>query len=307
MKALVVGGAGFIGSNIVKILDKRNYEIVVYDNLSTGYKKNLENIKKLNLIIGDISSKENLLSASQGCDVIFHLAANIGNLKSINDPVLDSQTNIIGTLNVLNCARENNIKKVVYSSSAAIFGEPKYQPIDEKHPFAPDSPYGVSKLAGELHCLCYNHLYNMKNICLRYFNVFGINQRYDAYGNVIPIFTSRLMDNKPITIYGDGEQTRDFINVKDVAMANVLAAENEHVSGAINIGTGNPTTINLLAQFMKKILNNNSTVLKALPRKGEVIHSLADISKARELMGFSPDSDIYSSLEEYISWYKSDL
>jgi UDP-glucose 4-epimerase len=306
MKALVIGGAGFIGSNIVKILNKRNYEIVVFDNLTTGYKKNVEEISGVNLIIGDIGDKKNLLNAAKGCDIIFHLAANIGNIKSINDPVFDSQTNIIGTLNVLDCARHNNIKKIVYSSSAAIFGEPRYQPIDENHSFSPDSPYGVSKLAGELHCLCYNHLFNMENVCLRYFNVFGVNQRYDAYGNVIPIFTSLLLNKKPISIYGDGEQTRDFVNVKDVAMANVLAAEKNGISGVFNIGTGKAITINVLANLMKDIVNNDSSIVYALARKGEVMHSLADISKAREILSFEPSTDIYSNLIEYINWYKTD-
>jgi len=306
MKALVIGGAGFIGSNIVKILIKRNYEIVVFDNLSTGYKKNLNETEGVNLIIGDIGDQKSLFNAAKGCDTIFHLAANIGNIKSINDPVFDSQTNIIGTLNVLETARQNNIKKIVYSSSAAIFGEPLYQPIDEKHSFSPDSPYGVSKLAGELHCLCYNQLYNMENICLRYFNVFGVNQRYDAYGNVIPIFISLLLNNKTISIYGDGEQTRDFINVKDVAIANVLAAEKSGISGVFNIGTGTAITINFLAQTIKTILNDDSNIKYSLPRKGEVKHSLANISKAKELLQFEPSCDIYSNLIEYIDWYKSD-
>jgi UDP-glucose 4-epimerase len=306
MRVLVIGGAGFIGSNIVKILNRRNYEIVVLDNLTTGYKENLDEFTGVNLIIGDITEKSDLLRAAKGCDIIFHLAANIGNVKSINDPVFDSQTNIIGTLNVLDCARQNNIKKIVYSSSAAIFGEPRYQPIDEKHPFAPDSPYGVSKLAGELHCLCYNHLYNMENVCLRYFNVYGINQRYDAYGNVIPIFTSLLLNNKLISIYGDGEQTRDFINVKDVAMANILAAEMTGISGVFNIGTGKAITINVLAQTIKNILNDHSPIIYSSPRKGEVMHSLADISKAKEILAYDPCSDIYCNLIEYIDWFKSE-
>jgi len=307
MKALVIGGAGFIGSNIVKILSRLNYEIVVFDNLTTGYKRNLDNIDGVKIIIGEISDKRELMRAAKGCNIIFHLAASIGNIKSINDPEFDSQTNIIGTLNVLDCARKSNIKKVVYSSSAAIFGEPRYQPLDEHHSFAPDSPYGVSKLAGELHCLCYNKLYDMENVCLRYFNVYGTNQRYDSYGNVIPIFTSLLLKNKSITVFGDGEQTRDFINVKDVAMVNVLAAKKEGVSGVFNIGTGKPITINALAKTMKEVLNSNSPIIYSLPRKGEVLHSMANINKAKNVLGFEPSEDIYNNLHEYVNWYKTNM
>ncbi|MFW9989561.1 MAG: NAD-dependent epimerase/dehydratase family protein, partial [Candidatus Odinarchaeota archaeon] len=288
MKAIVTGGAGFIGSNVVQLLNKKNYEVVVFDNLSTGFKDNLKNIKNVKLIEGDIYNKVELDSAMRGCNIVFHLAANVGNIKSINDPEFDSQINVIGTLNVLNCARKNKINKIVYSSSAAIFGEPKQLPINEEHSLAPDSPYGVSKLAGELHCICYNKLYNMKNICLRYFNVFGINQRFDQYGNVIPIFTSYLLQNNSISIFGDGEQTRDFVNVKDVANANILAAENENLSGVFNIGSGKGITINYLADMMLSI-SKSSSKIKYLPaRKGEVLHSLSDITKAKKYLFFEP-------------------
>jgi UDP-glucose 4-epimerase len=307
MKAIVIGGAGFIGSNIVKLLNEKDYEVIVYDNLSTGFKENINCYKKVRLVLGDISDVDNLDKAMHGCNVVFHLAANVGNLKSISDPVFDSRTNVLGTLNVLNCANKNKIKKVVYSSSAAIFGEPNYIPIDEKHPFAPDSPYGVSKLAGELHCLCFNHLYNMNVVCLRYFNVYGINQRYDQYGNVIPIFATLLLRNQSIKIYGDGEQTRDFINVKDVALANILAAENEKASGVFNIGSGKSITINELANLMKSMIGSNSNILYSPLRKGEVLHSLADISKAKNELSFEPSTNIHSYIKEYINWFNQEI
>lgn len=307
MKAIVIGGAGFIGSNIVRLLNEKKYEITVYDNLSTGFKENIRCYNKVKLIVGDISDVDNLDKAMHGCGVVFHLAANVGNLKSINDPMFDSQINVIGTLNVLNCARKNGIKKVVYSSSAAIFGEPRYLPIDENHSFAPDSPYGVSKLAGELHCLCHNQLYNMVVVCLRYFNVYGINQRYDQYGNVIPIFATLLLKNQPITIFGNGEQTRDFINVKDVAIANILAAENKKASGVFNIGSGKAITINELAKIMKSITHSDSDIKYSPARKGEVMHSMANISKAKDVLSFNPSTNIYSNLEEYINWFNSEI
>ena len=304
MKILVTGGAGFIGSNIVKLLYEKEHEIIVFDNMSTGYRENLAPFPDIRLVVGDVMNKEALIDSMKGCQVVFHLAASIGNVKSLQDPVVDSMVNVIGTLNVLESARLNCVSKIVYSSSAAIFGEPQYQPIDEKHPNEPDSPYGVSKLAAEKHCLCFGRIYDIDVICLRYFNAFGINQRYDAYGNVIPIFTTLLLQNKPITIYGDGEQTRDFVNVKDIAMANVLAAEKPGLSGAFNIGSGEAITINSLASMMTDIINKNAETIHAPARKGEVRHSLADISLARTSFGYNPSKNMYDDLSEYIQWLK---
>ena len=305
MKVLVTGGAGFIGSNIVKLLDQRDYEIVVFDNLSTGYKTNLDEFSNIELIVGDIRDRHTLNLAMKGCRIVFHLAASVGNVKSLQNPIEDSEVNVLGTLNVLESARLNGVKKIVYSSSAAIFGEPQYQPIDEKHPLEPDSPYGVSKLAGEKHCLCYGRTYDIDVVCLRYFNVYGVNQRYDAYGNVIPIFATLLLQNKPITIYGDGEQTRDFVNVKDVAMANILAAEKEELSGTFNIGSGVSMTINSLASMMKEIVNKNVDTIYAPPRKGEVRHSQADISLAKSSFNYNPSTNMYDNLLEYVEWWRN--
>jgi len=307
MKTIVIGGAGFIGSNIVSMLVRKGCQVTVFDNLSTGYKTNIDLGANVQLIVGDIRDFESLNKAINGNDVIFHLAANVGNLRSINNPIFDTQVNVLGTLNILNSARLNNINKIVYSSSAAIFGEPMYQPINENHQFAPDTPYGVSKLAGELQCLSYNKIYGMKNVCLRYFNVFGVNQRYDAYGNVIPIFISRLLSKESISIYGNGQQTRDFVNVKDVAMANILSAEGKEISGVFNIGSGNSVTINYLANTIKKLLNDNSAIVYASERKGEVLHSLADISKAKKYLGFNPNTELANDLLEYIDWFKSEI
>ena len=305
MRIIVTGGAGFIGSNIVKLLDQRDYEIVVFDNLSTGYKTNLDEFSNIELIVGDIRDRHTLNLAMKGCRIVFHLAASIGNVKSLQNPIEDSEVNVLGTLNVLENSRLNGVKKIVYSSSAAIFGEPQYQPIDEKHPTEPDSPYGVSKLAGEKHCLCYGRTYDIDVVCLRYFNVYGVNQRYDAYGNVIPIFATLLLQNKPITIYGDGEQTRDFVNVKDVAMANILAAEKEELSGTFNIGSGVSMTINSLASMMKEIVNRNVDTIYAPPRKGEVRHSQADISLAKSSFNYNPSTNMYDNLLEYVEWWRN--
>ena len=222
MKALVTGGAGFIGFNIVKLLLEFGHEAVVLDNLSSGYRQNL--IPGVMFVEENVCNGNAVFEAMSGCQVVFHLAASVGNKRSIEHPITDSEVNVLGTLNVLEAARVHGINRVVYSSSAGIFGELKTLPIAEDHPQDPDSPYGTSKLAAEKMCLVYNKLYGMNNVCLRYFNVYGPHQRYDAYGNVIPIFANRVLKREPLTIFGDGEQTRDFVNVHDVAEANVLAA-----------------------------------------------------------------------------------
>lgn len=303
-KAFITGGAGFIGSNIVKLLSEKGWFVTVYDNLSTGYLENLHNIDNIDFINGDILDKETLSNAMNGSDIVFHLAANIGNVKSLYDPCFDSKINILGTLNVLQSCYLLKIKSLVYSSSAAIFGELIYQPIDEKHPVEPDSPYGVSKLAGEKHCIWFGKHYNIRVVCLRYFNVYGINQRFDVYGNVIPIWAKLMMNDEPITIYDDGEQTRDFINAEDVANANYLAAINNNIQGQFNIGSGKSITINKLAELMAKIYNTKSERIYKPKRKGEIRHCKADINKAAQTFGFVPKVSLEEGLTSFYYWQK---
>ena len=207
---------------------------------------------------------------------------------------------------MLEAARKNGVRRIVNTSSAAIFGELVTMPIAEDHPISPDSPYGVSKLAAEKQALCYAGLYNMTVVCLRYFNVYGKNQRFDAYGNVIPIFANRIYSHQPLTIYGDGEQTRDFVNVKDVALANYLSATVAKTSGVYNIGSGSSITINSLAKMMIEISGVNVPIDYAPVRPADVRHCRADINKARNELGFSPDDDIFSGLNEYYRWFNQD-
>jgi len=227
---LVTGGAGFIGSNVVKLLLERNYKVRVLDNLSTGYLKNIESFD-IEFIEGDIRDKDIVNEALNGVTKVFHLAAHIGNVKSLEFPFQDLEINANGTLTLLEAMKQSRVEVLVYSSSAAIYGELKTEIVDETHPIEPESYYGVSKLAAEKYILAFSKLYGIKTVALRYFNVYGINQRYDSYGNVIPIFHQRIKEKKPLTIFGDGEQTRDFVNVIDVARANILAAENALQSG----------------------------------------------------------------------------
>lgn len=306
MKALVTGGAGFIGSNLVRLLLEKGINVRVYDNLSTGYFKNLEGLP-VEFTEGDIRNPELLNQASQDIDLIFHLAASIGNVKSLNNPQEDSEVNVIGTLNVLEAARRNKVKRIVHSSSAAIFGELLTMPIDENHPLNPDSPYGVSKLSAEKHMLCYSKIYGIEVVCLRYFNVYGVHQRYDAYGNVIPIFANRLVMGSPLTIYGDGEQTRDFVNVKDVAKINYLAAISDHCNTVYNVGSGSQVTINHLAQLVQSESGLKAKeIVYASPRPSEVRHCKADIGKAKKELGFEPSVGISKGLHEYFNWFKED-
>lgn len=309
-KVLVTGGAGFIGSNVVRLLSKANYDIIVLDNLTTGFSENLRGIKGVQFIKGDIRDTEVLEKIVENSRIktVYHLAARVGNIKSVESPREDSEVNVLGTLNLLEAIKRHNINKMVHSSSAAIFGELQYLPINESHPAEPDSPYGVSKLAAEKHCLCYSRLYDIDIVCLRYFNVYGINQRYDAYGNVIPIWANNLVSGKPLIIYGDGEQTRDFINVEDVALANVMAGEAKGLRGVINIGSGNSISINELAQVFRDISeNNNMEIIYEPPRKGEVKHSRADISKAQIALGFTPSVNIKKGIVTYIEWVKREF
>lgn len=302
MKVLVTGGAGFIGSNVVKQLLQRDYEVVVLDNFSTGYEDNLKPFPQVRIYRADIRDRDVVDKATEGVSIIFHLAASVGNVRSLENPLFDSDVNVLGTLNILEVARKKGIKKFVYSSSAALYGEPQYLPIDEKHALHPDSPYGVSKLAGEKHCMCFSSLYDMDIVGLRYFNVYGVNQRYDAYGNVIPIFMTLLLQNQPLTIFGDGEQTRDFVNVEDVVRANLLAAGTEGVRGVFNIGSGMNLTVNRLAALIQDIFKISVKIKYSPPRKGEVKHSLSDISRAKSMLRYTPQVSIEEGLEKYFDW-----
>ena len=305
MKCLVTGGAGFVGSNVVRLLLERGHEVTVVDNCSTGYADNLEPCPEIEFVDGDI--RDDVLDrAVAGKDVVFHLAASVGNKKSIEDPTFDAGTNVLGTIGVLEAMRRHGAGTIVYSSSAGIFGEPQYQPVDEAHPCEPDSPYGATKLCGEKLALSYMKLHGIRAVCLRYFNVYGKNQRFDAYGNVIPIFAARIARGEPLTIFGDGEQTRDFVDVKDVAAANVAAAENPKVSGSFNIGTGTAISVNQLAEVLREVTGEAFDVVYGPPRPGDVRHCTADVTRMREVLGVSPRTEIAENLKTYYSWMMSD-
>ena len=301
MKVLVTGGAGFIGSNVVRELLSHGYEVRVLDNLTSGY---IENLKGLHVefVEGDIRKLDTVSDACKGVDGVFHLAACVGRQKSIDNPQMDAEINVIGTVNVLEAMRKNNVPKIVYSSSASIYGELLTPTIDEDHPQNADSPYGVTKLAAEKMILAYTGIYDMTAVCLRYFNIYGINQRYDFYGNVIPNFAEKLKKGTPITIFGDGEQTRDFLNVKDVAKANFLAFKNGVKTDVYNLGSGNSVTVNYLAKIMIDFYKNGA-IEYAPKRLADVLHCKADINKLSSVLGFKPTVDLEGGVKEYLEWF----
>lgn len=307
MNTLVTGGAGFIGSNLVRLLLEEGHNVAVLDNLASGYAENLAQFPTIHLIEGDVRNPTIVEKATAGVEVVFHLAASVGNTRSIEHPIQDSDINVLGTLQILEAARQHKVRKVVFSSSAGIFGELRTLPIREDHPVEPDSPYGASKLGAEKLCLAYAKLYPMECVALRYFNVYGVNQRYDAYGNVIPIFAHHLLNELPITIYGDGEQTRDFVDARDVAQANLKAAQTRGVSGAFNIASGSRITINHLTEVMAKVIGIQPVIQHGPPRKGDVRHSMADISAARRAFGYEPKVELTSGLTTYLTWASAEM
>lgn len=301
---LVTGGGGFIGSNIVRLLRDDGLHVRVLDDFSSGHRENLDGLEDVDVVTGDVRGSDVLSEVMDGVDVVFHLAASVGNARSIEHPVDDSEINAIGTLRVLEAMRGAGARKIVYSSSAGIFGELRHLPIREDHPLEPASPYGVSKLAGEKMCLAYAQLYDLEAVCLRYFNVYGVNQRYDAYGNVIPIFAHRLLSGMPLIVFSDGEQTRDFVNVRDVARANVGAARATGLSGAFNVASATSVTINHLVDLLGATAGIDPEVEYAPPRAGDVRDSLADISAARDAFAYEPEVSLEEGLAEYIEWMR---
>lgn len=303
MQALITGGAGFIGSNIARELVSMGWGVRVLDDLSSGYLCNLDGLD-VDFRRGDVRDANAVADAVRGCDIVFHLAASVGNKRSIDDPLGDSAINVIGTLQVLEAARKAGVRKIVASSSAGIYGELRTMPIHESHSLDPLTPYGASKLCMEKQCLAYAATHGIEAVALRYFNVYGPNQRFDAYGNVIPIFVFNALQGRPITIFGDGMQTRDFVNVSDVVQANVKAALAKGLSGAFNIASATQTRILDLAGWIRDGLDIPVEIAFGPNRAGDVAHSLADIGAAASAFGYQPTKRIEQGLPEYLDWAK---
>jgi UDP-glucose 4-epimerase len=300
IKVLITGGAGFIGSHIAEeIIKNKGAEVVLLDNLSVGKKENVP--EGCELVIGDIKDKKSILKAFKGVDIVFHDAAFVsirGSFEKIRETM---ESNFMGTLNVFEAAAENNVKKIVTASSMDVYGEPQYLPVNENHPLNTKSPYGLSKVFGEMLCKIFEDKYGMKCVALRYFNTYGIRQTPSDYVGVTTVFINQALNGKPITVYGDGNQTRDYVWVKDVAQANILAAFS-NVSGAFNVGSGKETSVNQIADMIIKKIGGKKTYLVKPP--GEISRMCADISKSRKMLKYEPKGDLEKILPELIEWWK---
>ncbi|MGZ4906689.1 MAG: NAD-dependent epimerase/dehydratase family protein [Halobacteriota archaeon] len=295
MIALVTGGYGFIGNQIAELISQEFDEIRIFDNLSNIARQ--VQLPNVHLIKGDIRDVAATHQAFKDVNIVFHTAAHIDVVASTQDPFVDMDNNIKGTLSVCEAARRNDVSKLVYSSSAAVYGNADCFPIDEARPIRPLSQYAVSKHCGELYMSAYHELYEMPTISLRYFNVYGPYQRPEnAYSGVISKFFYNAIRNTPIEVFGDGKQTRDFVYVSDVANANLLSAQSDVTEGAINIGSGVETSIKELADIVKKRAHSTSDIIHGPPRISDGRRSLADVSKAHRLIGYEPKVGIEEGL-----------
>ena len=308
-RTVVTGGAGFIGSHIAEELAKEN-EVVIIDDFSTGKRGNImspgEGEGDVEVVEGSITDLALLERLFEGVDYVFHQAADPNVQGSIDDPLKTNEVNIKGTLNVLAAARANNVKKVVYAASSAVYGDTTVIPNVETLKPEPTSPYAITKLVGEYYCNIFYDVYGLPTTSLRYFNVYGPRQDPKSdYAAVIPRFISRILRNEPPMIYGDGEQTRDFIFVEDVVGANILAAEKKRANGEIiNIGSAKRISINELAEKIMGQFEKNSRPIHIEPLPGDVRHSVADVEKAKELLGFVARYSLDVGLSKTINYFK---
>lgn len=289
MRYVVTGGAGFIGSNTVDELVKRGHSVVVLDDLSAGKEENLAEVRnKITFIKGSITDIEVVRKAMHEADYVLHLAARTSVPRSVKDPIGTNTINIDGTLNVLVAARDAKAKRIVFAASSSAYGEtPTLPKVETMHP-APISPYGVTKYVGELYLQTFGRCYGLENVCLRYFNVFGPRQNpRSQYAAAVPAFIDRALKNEPLTIHGDGTQTRDFIFVKDVAAANAHFALHSPATGVFNVASGQGIAINELAETIRRLADSRSEIIHVGERAGDVKHSVADTGKLRAA-GFVP-------------------
>ena len=305
---LVTGGAGFIGSHIVDRLLDEGFKVRVLDNLSTGETKNLaqhQNNKSFQFIEGDIRNFDLVKNTVKGVDAVFHEAALVSVTRSVENPLLSNEINVTGTVNLLKACVDAHVKRFVYASSCAVYGDTETLPNHENLAPKPLSPYAADKLAAEKYAKVFHNVFGLETVSLRYFNVYGPRQKYGPYSGVISIFINRLLENKPPIICGDGEQTRDFINVKDVVESNMLALSKRKAVGEVfNISTGEATTINKLTETIQKIMGKTSLKpVHAEPRPVDIKHSYGDITKARRNLQYAPKVQLEKGLSELIKSY----
>jgi UDP-glucose 4-epimerase len=303
---LVTGGAGFIGCHIVKRLLAEGGDVRVVDNLSTGRLKRLDDIRdEIEIIEGDLSDERVCGEAVEGIDYVLHQAAVPSVQRSVHDPVGTNRSNVTATLNLLENCRKAGVRRVVYAASSSAYGDTEVLPKQEDMPANPLSPYALQKFMGERYCKLYYDLYGLETVSLRYFNVFGPKQDPNSeYSAVIPKFLTKLLAKEPITIYGDGEQSRDFTYVENVVEANLLAIRSTTAKGQVcNIGCGERITLNELIRLLEKIVGVKAQVNYAAAKVGDVRHSLADVEKAKCLLGYQPKVMVNEGLRRTLAAY----
>ena len=306
-RSLVTGGAGFIGSHVADALVKRGDRVCVLDDFSTGLLSNLNDVRRdIEIVRATICDRGTIRKAMKKVDYVFHLAANRAVVRSVEDPCDTNDVNVTGTLNVLVAARDAGVRRVIFSSSAAVYGDAKKFPSSEKDPLIPASPYAVSKLVGEHYCQLFTKLYGLETVSLRYFNIFGPRQNPESkYSMVIPMFIYSLVSNKRPEVHWDGRQSRDFIYVDDVVHGNLLARSVGRASGEIfNIGSGEECSVLNLLAGLKKILKKPSITPRFAPkREGDVRRTFADIIKAKRILGFKVQIRFHEGLEKTVDWF----
>jgi len=307
---LVTGGAGFIGSNLTEALLQRGNTVRVLDNFATGHRRNIAPfLDKIELIEGDLRNKSDCAKACAGVEIVFHQGAVPSVPVSVENPVTSHEANIDGTFNILMAARDAGARRVIFAASSSAYGDQPELPKRETARPDPLSPYAVNKLVGEYYLSVFHKCYGLETISLRYFNVFGPRQDPKSqYAAAIPAFVTAILRDEPPTVYGDGEQTRDFTYIENVVHANMLAAKAPKLSGeVINIACGERVSVNRIIAEINKLLGKNVPSRHVAERAGDIKHSLADISLARQIIGFEPVVNFAEGLRRAIDWYKHNL
>jgi UDP-glucose 4-epimerase len=310
MKYLVTGGAGFIGSNIVETLVRRGETVVVLDNFSTGKRDNLAGFQdRIQVVEGSITDLPTVRRATEGADFVLHQAALASVQRSVDDPLTSNEVNVKGTLNVLVAARDAGVQRVVYAASSSAYGDTEVLPKREDMAPRPLSPYAIQKWVGEQYCSVFSSLYNLDTVALRYFNVFGPRQDPASdYAAVIPIFVTRLLAGTSPTIYGDGEQSRDFTFIDNVVDANLRACTGGPKRGAVvNVACGARYTLNELFRQICELIGVQRQPAYGPARAGDVRHSMADIAQARAVLGWEPRVDFATGLRRTVEWYRASM
>jgi nucleoside-diphosphate-sugar epimerase len=305
-KYLITGGAGFIGSNLARRLVGQGDQVTVLDDFSTGKRDNLHDLRSaVRVIEGDICDIKTVRQATEGVDYVLHHAAVVSVPRSVEDPLRANSVNVDGTLNCLMAARDEGVKRFIFAASSSAYGDTPNLPKREDMISQPLSPYGVSKLVGEMYCKVFNDVYGLETVSLRYFNIFGPYQDpASQYAAVVPIFITRLLKAQSPIVYGDGEQSRDFTYIENAVEANLLAVRSDRAAGrVVNVACGSRYTLNELLRNLKRLTRSGVEPTYSDPRPGDIKHSQGDMSTARELLGYEPSISFEEGLRRTVEWF----